>query len=92
VGRSAVSLSATLSPGRPLDVRLLRGQQMTDADGKCGYTVRIVVKLRAQGERVGHTDPAEIGSTMSAFLRESAARVMKEGLPHPARTPSRVNE
>jgi hypothetical protein len=65
---------------------------MTDADGKCGCTVRIVVKLRAHGERVGHTDPAEIGSTMSAFLRESAARVMKEGLPHPARTPSRVNE
>jgi hypothetical protein len=52
---------------------------MTDVDGKCGCTVRIVVKLRPDqyDELVRHV--SEIGSTMSAFLRESAARVMKEG-------------
>jgi hypothetical protein len=53
---------------------------MTDVDGKCGCTVRIVVKLRPDqyDQLVRHV--REIGSTMSAFLRESAARVMKEGL------------
>ncbi len=52
---------------------------MTDVDGKCGCTVRIVVKLRPDqyDQLVRHV--REIGSTMSAFLRESAARVMKEG-------------
>jgi hypothetical protein len=56
---------------------------MTDVDGSCGCTVRIVVKLRPdQYDRlVRHV--REIGSTMSAFLRESAARVMKEGVPSP---------
>jgi hypothetical protein len=51
---------------------------MTDVDGKCGCTVRIVVKLRPDqyDQLVRHV--REIGSTMSAFLRESAARVMKE--------------
>jgi hypothetical protein len=65
---------------------------MPDVDGKCGCTVRIVVRLRPDeyDELVRHT--REIGSTMSAFLRESAARVMKEGLPRPARTPTRANE
>ena len=52
---------------------------MTDVDGKCGCTVRIVVKLRPDqyDELVRHV--SEIGSTMSAFLRESAARVIKQG-------------
>jgi hypothetical protein len=65
---------------------------MTDTDGKCGCTVRIVVKLSPDqyDQLVRHV--RETGSTMSAFLRESAARVMKEGAPHPARTPSRTNE
>ena len=83
MGRSAVSMSASLSLGQPLDARFLRGQRMTDVDGKCGCTVRIVVKLRPDqyDQLVRHV--REIGSTMSAFLRESAARVMKEGLPHP---------
>jgi hypothetical protein len=65
---------------------------MTDVDGSCGCTVRIVVKLRPDqyDQLVRHV--REIDSTMSAFLRESAARVMKEGLPHPARNPNKANE
>jgi hypothetical protein len=65
---------------------------MTDIDRKCGCTVRIVVKLRPEqyDQLVRHV--REIGSTMSAFLRESAARVMKEGAYLPTRTPSRANE
>jgi hypothetical protein len=57
---------------------------MTDADGRCGCTVRIVVKLRPDqyDQLVRHV--REIGSTMSAFLRESAARVMKEGASSPS--------
>jgi hypothetical protein len=46
--------------------------------------VRIVVKLRPDqyDQLVRHV--REIGSTMSAFLRESAARVMKEGASSPS--------
>jgi hypothetical protein len=56
---------------------------MTGVDGKCGCTVRIVVRLRPDeyDQLVRHV--REIGSTMSAFLRESAARVMKEGRASP---------
>jgi hypothetical protein len=63
---------------------------MTDVDDKCGCTVRIVVKLRPDqyDQLVRHV--REIGSTI-AFLRDSAARVMKERLPQPARTPSKTN-
>jgi hypothetical protein len=84
VGRSAVSMLASLSPGQPLDARFLRGQRMTDVDDKCGCTVRIVVKLRPDqyDQLVRHV--REIGSTMSAFLRESAATVMKEGACSPS--------
>jgi hypothetical protein len=66
-------------PGPPLRARFLWGQQMTGVDGKCGCTVRIVVRLRPDeyDQLVRHV--REIGSTMSAFLRESAAKVMKEG-------------
>jgi hypothetical protein len=66
---------------------------MTDVDGKCGCTVRIVVKLRPDqyDQLVRHV--REIGSTMSAFLRESAARVMKEGLlTQPALPAERMSE
>jgi hypothetical protein len=65
---------------------------MTDVDGKCNCTVRIVVKLRPDqyDQLVRHV--GEIGSTLTAFLHESAARVMKQGLRRPARTPSRANE
>jgi hypothetical protein len=56
---------------------------MTDVDSKCGCTVRVVVRLRPDeyDELVRHT--REIGSTMSAFLRESAARVIKQGASSP---------
>jgi hypothetical protein len=92
VGRSAVSILATLPPGPPLDAHFLRGQRMTDAEGKCGCIVRIVVKVRPDqyDELVRHV--RERGSTMSAFLRESAARAMKEGASAPSRTPSKANE
>jgi hypothetical protein len=65
---------------------------MMDGDGRCGCTVRIVVKLRPDqyDQLVRHV--REIGSTMSAFLRESAAKVMKEGVPHGARAPGGANE
>jgi hypothetical protein len=46
-----------------------------------GLTVRVIVKLRPDeyDERFRHV--RRIGSTMSAFLRESAARAIKEGQP-----------
>jgi hypothetical protein len=52
---------------------------MTDVEEKCGCTVRIVVKLRPDqyDQLVRHV--REIGSTMSAFLRESSAKAMREG-------------
>jgi hypothetical protein len=92
VRRTAAGMLSTLPRCLPLDARLLRGQRMTDVDGKCGCTVRIVLKLRPDqyDELARHV--REIGSTLSAFLRESAAKAMNEGLPHPARTPSKTNE
>jgi hypothetical protein len=56
---------------------------MTDVDGKCRCTVRIVVRLRPDEYDLLVRHVREIGSTMSAFLRESAARVMKEGASSP---------
>jgi hypothetical protein len=46
---------------------------MTGVDGKCSCTVRIVGRLRPNeyDQLVRHV---RIGSTMSAFVRESAAR------------------
>jgi hypothetical protein len=57
---------------------------MTDVDGKCNCTVRIVVKLRPDqyDQLVRHV--GEIGSTMTAFLHGSAARVMKQGASSPS--------
>jgi hypothetical protein len=49
--------------------------------------VRIVVKSRPDQYDQLIRDVRKIGSTMSAFLRDSAARVMKERLPQPARIP-----
>jgi hypothetical protein len=82
VGRTEVSTLAALWPGPPLHARLW-GQRMTGVDDKCGCTVRIVVRLRPDeyDQLVRHV--REIGSTMSAFLRESAARVMNEGRASP---------
>jgi hypothetical protein len=54
---------------------------MTDTDDKAALTVRVTVKLRPDeyDELVRHV--RRIGSTMSAFLRDSAARAIKEEQP-----------
>jgi hypothetical protein len=51
---------------------------MTDMGDKVGLTTRITVKLRPDeyDELCRHV--CRIGTTMSAFLRESAARAIKE--------------
>jgi hypothetical protein len=51
---------------------------MTDMANNSGCTVRVIVKLRPDqyDELIRHV--REIGSTMSAFFRDSAARAMKE--------------
>jgi hypothetical protein len=52
---------------------------MIDMANNSGCTVRVVVKLRPDqyDELIRHV--REIGSTMSAFFRESATKAMKEG-------------
>jgi hypothetical protein len=54
---------------------------MSDTERKSACTVRVTVKLRPHeyDELLRHV--CEIGSTMSAFFRESAARAMKEKRP-----------
>ncbi len=59
---------------------------MTDADDKVGLTVRVIVKLRPDEYDELSRHVRLIGSTMSAFLRQSAARAMKEEQ-HRARSP-----
>jgi hypothetical protein len=51
---------------------------MIDMANKSGCTVRVIVKLTPDqyDELIRHV--REIGSTMSAFFRESAAKAMKE--------------
>ncbi len=51
---------------------------MIDMANNSGCTVRVIVKLRPDqyDELIRHV--REIGSTMSAFFRDSAARAMKE--------------
>jgi hypothetical protein len=51
---------------------------MTDADDKVGLSVRVIVKLRPDEYDKLFRHVRRIGSTMSAFLRESAARAIKE--------------
>jgi hypothetical protein len=52
---------------------------MVDMANNSGCTVRVIVKLRPDqyDELIRHV--REIGPTMSAFLRESAVKAMKEG-------------
>jgi hypothetical protein len=59
---------------------------MTDTERKSTCTVRVTVKLRPDeyDEFIRHV--REIGSTMSAFFRESAARAMKEKRPDMTRS------
>jgi hypothetical protein len=51
---------------------------MSDMANNSGCTVRVIVKLRPDqyDELIRHV--REIGSTMSAFFRESATKAMKE--------------
>jgi hypothetical protein len=54
---------------------------MTDTERKSACTVRVTVKLRPDEYDELFRYVCGIGSTMSAFLRESAARAMKEKHP-----------
>jgi hypothetical protein len=58
---------------------------MTDAKDKSACTVRISVKLRPDEYDAMFRHVREIGSTMSAFFRESAAKAMKDEHPVPTR-------
>jgi hypothetical protein len=60
------------------------GQRMTEAEAKSTCTVRITVKLRPSEYDELFRHVREIGSTMSAFLRKSAVKAMKEGHPDTA--------
>jgi hypothetical protein len=57
------------------------GYGMPDSDDKIGLTVRITVKLRTDEYDEPFQHVCRIGTTMSAFLRESAARAIKEDRP-----------
>ena len=59
---------------------------MTDTDDKVGLTVRITVKLRPDEYDELFRHVRRIGSTMSAFLRESAAMAIERS----HRSPDRV--
>ena len=64
---------------------------MTATGGKSACTVRVTVKLRPEEYDELFRHVCEIGSTMSAFFRQSAARAMKEGHPDAARSHPRPN-
>jgi hypothetical protein len=51
---------------------------MPDTDDKVGLTVRVIVKLRPDEYDELFRHVRRIGTTMSAFLRESAARAIRE--------------
>jgi hypothetical protein len=51
---------------------------MTDATDNPGHTVRITVKLRPDEYDAMVRHVRDIGSTMSAFLRESAAKAIRD--------------
>jgi hypothetical protein len=59
---------------------------MTDTEAKSSCTVRITVKLRPSGYDELSRHVREIGSTISAFFRESAVKAMKKGHPDTARS------
>ena len=53
-------------------------QQMTDAKDKSAGMVRIIVKLRPEQYDALFRYVRQVGSTMSAFCRDSAVKAMKE--------------
>ena len=59
---------------------------MTATGGKSACTVRVTVKLRPEEYDELFRHVCEIGSTMSAFFRQSAARAMKEERPDTVRS------
>jgi hypothetical protein len=61
------------------DRRGCMGKAMTDTEDKSTCTVRVTIKLRPGEYDELSRHVREIGSTMSAFLRESAVKAMKEG-------------
>jgi hypothetical protein len=58
---------------------------MADARDKSACTVRITVKLRPDEYDAMFRHVRQVGSTMSAFFRESAAKAMMNGRPDPTR-------
>ena len=62
----------------PSRCQAVRGLHMIEMANNSGCTVRVIVKLRPDqyDELIRHV--REIGSTMSAFFRDSAAKAMKE--------------
>jgi hypothetical protein len=54
---------------------------MADTDDKIGLTVRVTVKFRPDEYDELFRHVRQIGSTMSAFLRESAGRAIEEERP-----------
>jgi len=61
----------------------LRFIYWADTGDKVGLTVRITVKLRPDEYDELFRQVCRIGTTMSAFLRENAARAIKEERPIP---------
>ena len=51
---------------------------MKEAEDKSGGMVRIIVKLQPDQYDELFLDVREVGSTMSAFFRESALKAMRE--------------
>ena len=59
---------------------------MTDTEDKSTCTVRVTIKLRPGEYDELSRHVREIGSTMSAFFRESALQAMKEAHPKHSRS------
>ena len=66
-------------------------QQMTDAKDKSTGMVRIIVKLRHEQYDDLFRYVRQVGSTMSAFCRESAVKAMKEESARTTLTQTRPN-
>jgi hypothetical protein len=63
------------------DWKRCTGNGMPDMDENVGLTVRVAVKLRPDEYDELFRHVRRIGTTMSAFLRESAARAIKQDRP-----------
>jgi hypothetical protein len=63
---------------------------MSDSHDKVGLTVRVTVKLRPDEYDLIFRHVSRLGSTMSAFLRESAAKALKEEQTAPLNLPEQI--